>query len=69
MDLTKTIILVAIHGSTILTILALKELPPPAHISSLALALIGLAARSVTHLARALEDHTLTILAVLHHLL
>jgi len=66
-DLHKTIILVAIHGSTIPTNLVLKELSPPALISSLAQALTGLPARAVTLLAKALEDHTLTILGVPHH--
>lgn len=66
-DLHKIIIPVAIRGSTILTNLVLKELSPPALISSLDQALTGLPARAVTLLAKALEDHTLTILAVPHH--
>ena len=67
MDLYKTIIQVGIQDSTMLTTLVLKELSPPAHISSQDQALTGLQAQAVTLLAKVSEDHTLTILEVPHH--
>jgi len=50
-----------------LTTLVLKELSPPAHISSQDQALTGLQAQAVTLLAKVLEDHILTIQEVPHH--